>query len=46
MATRALTWLSAQAIVASPIASETILGQVKELAPIVKLGLDELEILN
>ena len=42
----ALAWLRAQVTVAAPIASATNLGQVKELMPIIKLELEELEILN
>ena len=42
----ALAWLRAQVTVAAPIASATKLGQVKELMPIIKLELEELEILS
>jgi aryl-alcohol dehydrogenase-like predicted oxidoreductase len=42
----ALAWLRAQVTVAAPIASATNLGQVKELMPIIKLELEELEILS
>ena len=42
----ALAWLRAQITVAAPIASATNLGQVKELMPIIKLELEELEILS
>ena len=42
----ALAWLRAQVTVAAPIASATNLGQVKELMPIIKLELGELEILS
>ena len=41
-----LAWLRAQVTVAAPIASATNLGQVKELMPIIKLELEELEILS
>jgi len=42
----ALAWLRAQPTVAAPIASATNFGQVKELMPIIKLELEELEILS